>query len=533
MNPVPFLQIAPELPADQTVQIPEDLEITGVSDDSRKIKPGMIFVAYKGESSDGHQYIDSAVTNGASLIVGEEIPKNGVAVPFIQVTNSRKKLAHIAAAFYGYPARKLTMIGVTGTDGKTTTANLIFAILKKAGIRAGLISTVNAVVGEDILDTGFHVTTPDAPDVQFYLSKMVDAGLTHVVLETTSHGWAQYRVDACEFDIGVVTNITHEHLDYHKTYENYLAAKGRLFSSLQEVEPKNGKSIRLAVLNRDDVSYAKLLGLVPGYKSSYGFYPTSEFQATDAILNADGLSFTLTVNGSEQFDPARVTVPLYGLYNISNCLAAIDAAVKGLGISLATAIDALGSFEGIPGRMQRVDLGQQFTAFVDFAHTPNALRVTLETAKLIRDTYVGQGKVPGRIIAVFGSAGLRDREKRRMMAETSAELADVTIITAEDPRTERLELILEEMKKAAEGKGAKFGQSLLVEGDRPSAFRLGVKIAKNNDILLCCGKGHEQSMCFGTTEYAWDDNTALKAAIAERLSILGPEMPLLPTTPQT
>ena len=531
MKPVPFSQIAPELPSDQTLNISQDLEITGVSDDSRKIKPGMIFVAYKGESSDGHQFIASAVDNGAVVVVGEEFPQQPMVVPFFKVTNSRRLLAYIAAAYYGFPARKLTMIGVTGTDGKTTTSNLIFAILKKAGIKAGLISTVNAVVGENVLDTGFHVTTPDAPDVQYYLSKMVEAGLTHVVLETTSHGWAQYRVDACEFDIGVVTNITHEHLDYHKTYDNYLAAKGRLFTSLQEVQPKNGKSIRLAVLNRDDNSYQKLLSLAPGFKTCYGFDPASDFQASEATLSADGISFTIQNHGDQQNVPSRVSVPLYGHYNISNCLAALAVTTKGLGIPLELAIEALGSFEGIPGRMQRVDLGQQFTAFVDFAHTPNALRVTLETAKLIRQSNIGQGKPAGKIIAVFGSAGLRDREKRRLMAETSAELADVTIITAEDPRTEKLELILDEMKKAAERKGAKLGQSLLVEGDRPSAIRLGVKIAENDDILLCCGKGHEQSMCFGTTEYAWDDTTALKAAIAESLSITGPNMPLLPTTP--
>ena len=527
MKPIPFSKLAQELPADQCENIPSDLGVSGITDDSRRVEAGMIFVAYAGEASDGHRYITSAIEKGAILVIGEQERDPSWKVPYIQVSNSRQMLAKVAAAFYGYPAKHLTMIGVTGTDGKTTTSNLIYAILKEAGIKAGLISTVNAVVGNDVLDTGFHVTTPDAPAVQYYLSRMVQAGLTHVVLETTSHGWAQYRVDSCEFDIGVVTNITHEHLDYHKTYDNYLAAKARLFLSLAETLPKNGKKIGLSVFNKDDGSYNKLNALVQQNVATYGFSDGVETRAKDYQPTSNGIQFTVSFKGNDHF----FKVPLYGEYNVSNCLAAITAAVVGLGLPMEIVQAGLASFAGIPGRMQRIDLGQDFRAFVDFAHTPNALLVTLKTAKQIRENMKREGMKTGRIIAVFGSAGLRDREKRRLMAEVSAEWADVTIITAEDPRTESLDGILAEMAKSAESKGAILGKNLFTQGDRPSAIRMGVKMAQNGDILLCCGKGHEQSMCFGTTEYAWDDAIALHSALAEHLHLDGPSMPLLPTTP--
>jgi UDP-N-acetylmuramoyl-L-alanyl-D-glutamate--2,6-diaminopimelate ligase len=208
-----------------------DAEVTGIAIDNRAVKPGDLFVAMRGGSMDGHDFIQKAIDGGASAVVGDR-DLAGFSVPYIRLENSRHALTWLAAAFYGEPARRLTVIGVTGTDGKTTTSNLIYKILIAAGIKAGMISTVNAVIGDEVLDTGFHVTTPDAHDVQRYLAKMVEAGLTHVVLETTSHGWSQHRVDACEFDIAVVTNITHEHMDEHGSYENYRAAKSAVVQQL-------------------------------------------------------------------------------------------------------------------------------------------------------------------------------------------------------------------------------------------------------------------------------------------------------------
>src|SRR5687767_6131314 len=261
------------------------IPITGISIDSRAVKPGHLFVAMKGGSADGHDFIPKAIDNGALAVVGEREVR-GLSVPYIRLNNPRRALTWIAAAFYNWPARKLTVIGVTGTDGKTTTTNLIYQILLAANMKAGMISTVNAVIGDEVLDTGFHVTTPDAHDLQRYLAKMVDAGLTHVVLETTSHGWSQHRVDACEFDIGVVTNITHEHFDEHGSYENYRAAKARLFSSLEWTHQKPQGNSRLAVVNRDDRSFEFLNDFIKTNKLSYGLGDLADVHATDVTYSS-------------------------------------------------------------------------------------------------------------------------------------------------------------------------------------------------------------------------------------------------------
>ena len=505
-----------------------DLAIEGITIDSRAVKPGYLFVAMKGGSFDGHDFIPKAIENGAAAIVGER-DLTGLPVPFIHIENTRRSLTWLAASFYDFPARHLTVVGVTGTDGKTTTCNLIYQILIAAGLRAGLISTVNAVIGDEVLDTGFHVTTPDAHDVQYYLARMVEAGLTHVVLETTSHGWAQYRVDACEFDIGVITNITHEHLDQHGSYENYRAAKGRLFTSLEKTLPKPQGNPRLAVLNRDDRSYEYLESITKVRKVSYGIVKGVEICAEEIQYGPLGIQFMVSTNGLR----FPVKSNLVGAYNVSNCLAALGATVAGLGIKPEIAAKGIASLAGVPGRMERIDLGQNFTAIVDFAHTPNALKVSLEAAHafILNPSPAGKGEqgVRGRVIAVFGSAGLRDKEKRRMMAETSAELADLTVLTAEDPRTESLAGILDEMAAGARSKGGREGETFWRVADRGEAVKFALSLAHPGDIVLACGKGHEQSMCFGVTEYPWDDRIAMRAALSQMLSLDGPKMPYLPT----
>ena len=517
----PLSRLFAEFPFSYSSDFGPDPQILAVVADSRQVQPGALFVAASGGLADGHKYIPDAIARGAAALVGERA-LGALPIPYIRVENARQSLAHLAAAFYGYPARSLTMIGVTGTDGKTTTSNILYQILLAAGHKAGMISTVNAVIGDEVLDTGFHVTTPDAPEVQHYLARMAAAGLSHVVLETTSHGWAQYRVDACEFDIGVVTNITHEHLDYHGSYENYKAAKARLFTGLADTLPKPAGNIRLAVLNRDDQSYTYLQQVSGARQAGYGLDPQADIRAENIIQAFDGTRFTLV--GSD----FRVDVhsPLVGLYNVSNCLAGLTAAICGLGIDPRVAARGVANLPGVPGRMERVDLGQDFVAFVDFAHTPNALKVTLETARQM----LAFRPAGGRVIAVFGSAGLRDKEKRRMMAEVSAQLADLSILTAEDPRTESLDGILEEMAVGARSKGAVEGASFWRVKDRGDAIRFALKLARPGDIVLSCGKGHEQSMCFGTVEYAWDDRVALRAALCEYLGLEGPAMPFLPTT---
>ena len=494
-----------------------DIPVNGISIDSRAVKPGQLFVAMTGGTVDGHDYIQKAIDNGAVAVVGEK-EMAGLSVPYIRLENTRQALTWIAGAFHEWPARKLTVIGVTGTDGKTTTTNLLHRILLTANIKAGMISTVNAVIGGEVLDTGFHVTTPDAHDVQRYLAKMVEAGLTHVVLETTSHGWSQHRVDACEFDIGVVTNITHEHMNEHGNYENYRAAKARLFSSLEITLDKPQGNPRLGVINRDDVkSFVFLNYFIKVNKLNYGMDEDADIRAVDIAYSPSGIHFAAQ---SRDFQ-VDVTSKLVGAFNVSNCLAALTAAVYGLGIEPEVAALGIASLQGIPGRMERIDKGQNFTTIVDFAHTPNALKSSLEAARTMTS---------GRVISVFGSAGLRDKEKRRMMAETSAELADLTVLTAEDPRTESLDGILEEMAAGARFRGGVEGETFWRIPDRGEAIRFALKLARPGDIVMSCGKGHEQSMCFGQTEYLWDDRTAMRAALAEYLGVDGPQMPYLPSS---
>jgi len=502
-------------PFEYTPTVFSDVVVTGIAIDSRVVNPGDLFVAMRGGSVDGHAYIPMALDKGAVAVVGQ-MDMSSLPVPYVRVGDPRLALTYLAAAFYDWPGRKLTVVGVTGTDGKTTTCNLIYHILIAAGLKAGMISTVNAVIGDEVLDTGFHVTTPDAHDVQRYLAKMVEAGLTHVVLETTSHGWSQHRVDACEFDIGVVTNITHEHLDEHGSYENYRAAKARLFSSLERTGSKPQGNPRLAVINRDDRSFDFLDDFVKVNKVTYGVDAGADLQAVDIHYYPQGMRF---VAEHPKFR-VSIKVNLIGQYNVSNCLAALGATVFGLDIDPEVAARGISSLPGIPGRLEVIDMGQDFLAVVDFAHTPNALKVTLETGRQMTD---------GRVICVFGSAGLRDKEKRRIMAEISAESADLTVLTAEDPRTESLNGILDEMGAGARSKGGREGQTFWRIPDRGEAIKFALRLARPGDIVLSCGKGHEQSMCFGRVEHPWDDRVAMRAALAEYLGVDGPEMPYLPT----
>jgi UDP-N-acetylmuramoyl-L-alanyl-D-glutamate--2,6-diaminopimelate ligase len=495
------------------------VNVTGLVSDSRQVKPGYVFFAWQGGNQDGHRFIDDAVEQGAVAVVGTR-DLSGLGVPYVRVEDSRAALAALSAALYGFPARRLTVIGVTGTDGKTTTTNLIHSVLTHSELRAGMISTVNAVIGSETLDTGFHVTTPDAPDVQKYLSQMVATGLTHVVLEATSHGLDQHRVDACEFDIAVVTNITHEHLDYHGSYESYLQAKGRLFTYLAETLPKHSGNPRLAVLNRDDASYSFLHQIAGENQVSYGLSPDADLYAEDIQHRPGGMFFIVVSNGFRMAMHTR----LVGLFNVYNVLAAVAVGLRGLGLDLEAIRDGVASLEGIPGRMERIDMGQPFAAVVDFAHTPNALRGALETARQLTQ---------GRLIVVFGSAGLRDLEKRRLMTQVAAHLADFSVLTAEDPRTESLDKILEEMAAGAESGGGVDGKTYLRIPDRGAAIRQAVRMADSGDLVIVCGKGHEQSMCFGEIEYPWDDRTAMRAALAELLGISGLAMPYLPTQEQS
>jgi len=499
----------------------EKILLTGISIDSRKVKEGNLYLAIPGTRVDGHAYIEEAVVNGAAAVVGSNPSQRyqNLPVPYLQIENSREGLAHLTAAWYGYPARKLIVIGVTGTDGKTTTVNLIRQILLSAGFQTGLISTVNAVIGDQTLDTGFHVTTPEALDVQRYLARMVKSGITHVVLEATSHGLAQKRVAACEFDMGVVTNITHEHLDFHGDYQGYLDAKAELFRLISISKKESAPHAKLAVLNKDDGSYPSLKKVVEntGVKMiDYGIISAADYQAKNIKPEPTGLRFTVE-KASQKID---FQTSLIGDYNVSNCLAALALCIEGLGIDWQNAVEGIKNLPSIPGRMEYLNLGQNFSAIVDFAHTPNALKRVLTAARKTTSK---------RVIVVFGSAGLRDKEKRRLMAEVSAELADLSILTAEDPRTESLDGILQEMADGVISKGGIEEQDFWRVPDRGEAIRFALQLAKQEDVIMVCGKGHEQSMCFEEKEYPWDDRTAMLSALGEYLEMDGPDMPYLPT----
>jgi UDP-N-acetylmuramoyl-L-alanyl-D-glutamate--2,6-diaminopimelate ligase len=491
-----------------------DIEVTGLTADSRRVEAGSLFVAVRGGTLDGHRFLADAAARGAAALAGEE-PDPGLGPAYVQVPDTRRFLAEAAAVWHGHPARRMIMIGVTGTDGKTTTSALLHHILEKEGLSAGLVTSVGARIGAKQVDTGFHVTTPDPIELQAFLAQMAAAGITHAVIETTSHGLAQHRVASCEFDLGILTNVTHEHLDYHGSYAAYLEAKSRLFAGLARSAAKPSPIERRAILNRDDSSFEAMRAAASVPVVAYGEDLRAEVRAEAASVSRDGISFVLLGPGYGQ----AVRTSLRGAYNLGNCLAAAAAAVEGLRLAPSTVAEALASFPGVPGRMEQVDAGQPFLAIVDFAHTPNALRRTLEAARRLTD---------GKVIAVFGAAGLRDRAKRRMMGEIAARQADFTVLTAEDPRTESLAGILDEMAAGAVLGGGQEGTTFERIPDRRDALRHAVRMAEAGDVVIACGKGHEQSMAFGETEYPWDDRLAMRAALAETLGADGPAMPVLP-----
>lgn len=500
-----FSDLFHALPDGHVLNVTGDAALTApVTESAEDVQPGGVFVARRGRLADGHDFVPQAIERGAAAVVGEN-PLSGLAVPYAQVTDSQFALGWLAAAYHDFPSRRLIVTGVTGTDGKTTTSTLIHSILKTATQgRAGYISTLAADLGDTTADTGLHVTTPGAPQVQAYLARMAANGLTHCVLEMTSHGLAQGRLNGVDIDVAVMTNVTHEHLDYHGSFENYRAAKAVMFHMLSASVRKPGQT-KTAVVNADDAN-APYFGAIPADKTVYyGIRNPADFHAQHIEYLPSGMRIHL--------DDRVIETPLAGAFNALNVLAAV-AAAHSLNMNWND-VDAAGrpaiqsgiaQVDAISGRMQRIDEGQSFLAIVDFAHTPNALKNALEAGRQM----VMDG---GRLIAVFGSAGLRDVEKRRLMAETSAQLADFTILTAEDPRTESLDAILHMMADGCISQGGVEGETFIRMPDRGEAIYRACQMARAGDVVMACGKGHEQSMCFGTVEHPWDDRDAMRAAL--------------------
>lgn len=373
---------------------------------------------------------------------------------------------------YGFPSKKLRVIGVTGTDGKTTTVNIIYQILKDAGKKVSMISTINAVIGNKTYDTGFHVTSPASRDIQKFLKLSQQAGDEFVVLEVTSHALEQFRVWGINFEVGVITNITHEHLDYHGTFEKYLQAKAKLI-----------KNAKYALLNRDDENFNRLKDMASGKVQTFGL-------DKDADLNP--VNF-----------PLRLKIP--GEYNIYNALA---AALVGqvLGLEEKVIQNSLQNFTGLPGRMEEIKNNKGIKVFVDFAHTPNALENALKALRPLAS---------GKLIAVFGCASQRDIQKRPLMGEIAGKLADITVLTDEDPRFEDRNKIIEEIAQGSYSEGAEEGSSLFKEPDRKKALALALNLAKKGDVVGIFGKGHEETMNYKGIEKPWSDREVVLKALSK------------------
>lgn len=404
--------------------------------------------------------------------------------------------ALFGALIFGFPSRKLKVIGITGTDGKTTTCYLVHFILNKVGKRASMISTVEAKIGTESIETGLHVTTPNPFKVQRFLAKMARAKSEYAVIEATSHGLAQERVAFINFFVGLVTNVTHEHLDYHKTLRSYLAAKSKIL-----------KGVTYRFLNIDDRSYENLKDQGSGQLLTFGIKNKADFMARNINQNGNLLQFDIQ-SPDKNNQKVSVKSNLIGEFNVYNILAAF-AVCQTLGIDPKTIATALEDFKGVPGRMQFIDEGQDFDVIVDFAHTPASLEAALKTLNSIKK---------GRIVAVFGCAGERDSEKRPVMGKIATQLADYCIFTAEDPRKENINQIIEQIAKGALSAGAIPDQTFWKVPDRAEAINTAIQtLAGKGDIVAIFGKGHERSLNIGGKELPWSDEQLARNSLAARI----------------
>jgi len=498
-------QLLAELPGARLVG-PGDVQVSAVSQDSRTVGTGALFVAVPGLKADGHDFIRQALASGAAAVAvqsdREEAWRPALAastVPALVVPDSRAALARVAAALYGHPARRLNVVGVTGTDGKTSLAHLLAHVFETAGQKAGLISTAECRVGSEPLgDTG-RFTTPEAPEVQAMLARMIDAGARWAVIEATSHGLALHRVDDCEYDIAAFTNLGRDHLDFHGSAEEYLAAKGRLFRMLEESARKGLE--KTAVLNLDDPAHAYFRGLTRAPALTYGLASAADVTA-GAVREHEWTSQFQLRAGSFAAD---VTMPRPGRFNVYNALAATAVGLAA-GLDPTVVVTGLESWPGAPGRMELIEEGQNFRVVVDFAHSADSLRRVLG---LLR------GLTRGRLIAAFGCIGERDKDRRETMGRVAAECADYTIVTDDNPYSEDRQAIIEEIAAGLRGAGRREGHDFALIPDRREAIAQALAMAVDEDTALLAGKGHEREVHLADSAYECDDREVARRLLRE------------------
>ncbi|WP_068672478.1 UDP-N-acetylmuramoyl-L-alanyl-D-glutamate--2,6-diaminopimelate ligase [Oceanobacillus sp. Castelsardo] len=476
------------IPFYQTETNISNIEITEIEMDSRKVRDGNLFVCISGFTVDGHEYVKEAVNNGAVAIIAEK--EVTTSVPVIIVNDSARALSMLAVRFYNYPTTELSLIGVTGTNGKTTVTYLLEKIFNQDKKKTGLIGTIQMKIGENTFPT--QNTTPNALELQRFFKKMVDEDVNQAIMEVSSHALDLGRVYGCDYDVAIFTNLSQDHLDYHKDMDDYLRAKSLLFSQLGN--NFNQEKQKFAIINEDDSSADLLKRSTAQHILTYSCRQDADIVAKEIQLDASGTTFLLETPVGEVVIKSK----LIGMFNVYNMLAATGAAIA-KNVSLEVIKEALESINGVDGRFEVVDAGQNFTVIVDYAHTPDSLENVLQTVKEFakNDIYV-----------VVGCGGDRDRTKRPLMAKVAMEYSDFAIFTSDNPRTEDPVSILNDMTEGLIGEN---GYEVIL--DRKEAIHKVVQYAKDDDIILIAGKGHETYQQIGHTKYDFDDRVIAKSAI--------------------
>lgn len=469
------------------------ISISDVTDDSRSVAPGALFVAVKGERVDGHEYLDAAIKQQAGAVVVEQ--RRNVPVPTVVVKDSRLALGLLGSRFYGDPSASLRVIGITGTNGKTTTTYVCKSLLESGGRRIGLIGTVAYIVGKQTISASH--TTPAAIELQRLFGRMVQEGLGGVVMEVSSHALALDRTAGVEFDVAVFTNLTQDHLDFHATMDDYFSAKLRLFRDLRADGKKRSKR---AIINTDDPRSGAVRAACSVPVWTYGIESDADIRAEAVRLSPRGTAFHLaTPAGSTAIESTLV-----GEHNVYNLLAAVGVALHE-GMSVEQVRVGIGEVGHVPGRFERVEAGQDFTVVVDYAHTDDALTRLLTAAQALRT---------GRIITVFGCGGDRDRTKRPKMGKVAVRFSDMVVLTSDNPRTEDPAAILAEVETGVkEALMNRPGVEYVLEADRRLAIERAIRAARSGDMVLIAGKGHEDYQIIGTTKHHFDDREVAREAI--------------------